>query len=272
MNRHKLGSLAAVVLTSSLVLGATAAPATAAKPAGKGHAKAAAKAKPAKVRAGKPAKGAQPFTAQKRVVLKRIAATDAALVRQEGRLESSGIAEAPLVQTNITADRAALVVLATDLSTASTLAEVRAISALVAAVRPEVYSLVVNALAQAARVDAVVAATDTDVLELEALADAKELEGHDVTAVRAVLDGVTADAAQLPTAASAVADAGVLLTAQSTAAERAAFAALVEALDVLHDEIEAGLAEAETLLAALVTEPVAEPVVDPAEDPLAPTV
>ena len=272
MNRHKLGSLAAVVLTSSLVLGATAAPATAAKPAGKGHTKAVTKAKPAKVRAGKPAKGAQPFTAQKRVVEKRIAATGAALVRQEGRVESSGIAEAPLVQANITADRDALVVLANDLSTASTLAEVRAISALVAAVRPEVYSLVVNALAQAARVDAVVAAADTEVLELTALADAKELEGHDVTAVRALLDGVTAATAQLPAAATAVTDAGVLLTAQSTVADRAAFAAQVEALDVLLEEVEAGLAETETLLAALVTEPTEEPVVDPVVDPLTPTV
>lgn len=269
MNRHKLGSLAAVVLTSALVLGAAATPATAAKPAGKGHAKTAAtKGKPAKVRTGKPAKAAQPFTAHKRVVLKRIAATDAALVRQEGRVESSGIAEAPLVLANITADRVALDALETDLSTAATLVEVRAVSALVAAVRPEVYSLVVNALARAARVDAVVAATDTEVLELAALADAKELEGHDVTAVRALLDGVAAATVRLPAAATAVVDAGVLLTAQSTAADRAAFAALVEALDVLLEEVEAGLVEAEALLAALVTEPVEEPTTVPVADPV----
>lgn len=259
MNRSKIGTLATVVLTASLMLGATAGQAAAAKPSGKGTAKATvAKGKATTSRPARTAKAPQPVTAQKRVVAKRIALTDAALARQAQRVSASGVVEAPVVLDNIAADRDVLAGYATDLTAATTITEVRAITALVASVRPEVYSLVVNGLRLAAHAVADSVAADLEGQELADLADAKELEGHDVTAARALLADVSAATAQVPALSAAVVDAGTGLTARSAATEREAFATQVEALDALLDGVEQNLTDAAALLAAMV--PVAEPV------------
>lgn len=134
---------------------------------------------------------------------------------------------------------------------------------LVAAVRPEVYSLVVNSLRQAAHSGVVVVEANAEIQETEALANAKETEGHDVTAVRVLLADAAGAVAQLPGAAAAVTVTGTTETAQSTATEREAFAGQVEALEVLLDQVEGGLAGAAELLDAMgsVAEPAPDPVV-----------
>lgn len=263
MNRQKIRSLAAVAVTATLVLSAAAGPATAkpGKGAGKAATKAAAKAKTGKVRPAKPVKGVQPYTAQKRVAAKRIAATDAALERQEQRVAAAGLADEAAVLANITADREVLTGYTADLAAATTLTEVRALTVLVAAVRPEVYSLVVNGLRQAAHSGVVAPAADAEIQELAALANAKEAEAHDVTAVRVLLADAASAVAQLPGAAAAVVVTGTTVTAQSTATEREAFAGQVEALEALLDQVETTLAAATELLDAMV--PVGEPVTDP---------
>lgn len=268
MNRSKIGALATVVLTASLMLGATAGQAAAAKPSGKGTTKAtAAKGNAAKSRPAKTTKAPQPVTAQKRVVAERIARTDAALERQSQRVSASGVVEAPVVLGNIAADREVLAGYATDLTAATTITEVRAITALVGSIRPEVYSLVVSGLRLAAHSGVVSAAADLEVLELADLAGAKELEGHDVTAARALLADVSAATAQVPALSAAVVDAGIVLTARSAATEREAFATQVEALDALLADVELHLTDAAGLLAAMV--PVTEPVVEPVLEPVA---
>lgn len=255
MIRTKLGALAAVVVTSTMVLGATTAPATAAKGAAKGAAKAAVKGKPAR------SPKVTPLAAQKRVVAKRIASTDTALQRQAQRVSASGVLEAPAVLANIAEDRRVLAGYVTDLETASTLTEVQAVSALVGSVRPEVYSLVVNGLRQAAHAVVAAVAADLEVQELTGLADTREGEGNDVTVVRTLLAAAATGAAQVPTLGASVVDAGTVLTARSSVNERVAFAAEVDALEALLEEIETSLTSAAELLDAMA------PVSDPATDP-----
>jgi hypothetical protein len=257
-------SLAAAALTGILALSITA---PAASAAGQGKGVGAAKSAPAKGTKTKPSKPAKPAKPSKALVAKQRAVTaqitrlDLALARQAGVVSTSGIAVAETVLANISGDRAVLAGYATSLAAATTSTEVAAVDALVRSLRPEVYSVVVNGLRQAAHFDEVTVANDATIAELTVAAAAKELEGHDVTAVRELLLAAQATNAEVPALTAAIVDRGVLLDALSLTADRAAFTDAVAAAGTALDSVAADLQLASDALAAMVPaepEPVAE--------------
>lgn len=253
MKRSLLIPVAAAVVAAALttpVLPASAAP---------GHTHAASShAKPGKPGPSNPTD--KRLAAEKRAVASQAATKDAALVRAVRAVTRAGVAVgAEDVLANIAADRLALAGLAADAAAATTVTDVRLVGDQVRAVRPETYSVVVNGLRQAAAFEIRVADNADALAALGAAADAAELDGADVTAVRDLLAAASLANDEAATQAAAALESGVLLTAFSTQEERAAFsdavAAAGDALDVVAEQ----LALAEEALSALVT--VAEPVV-----------
>lgn len=251
MKHPLLTAVAAAVLSAAVT--------TPALPASAGTAHAAAShAKPTKPTPGTPID--KRLAAEKRAVASQVASKDAALVRAVRTVTRANLTVgAEDVLANIAADRLALAGLAADAAAAATVANVRLVGDQVKAVRPETYSVVVNGLRQAVRFEAEVADNDELLLELADAADAAELDGADVSAVRALLDSAAlANEAAATHAATALAT-GILLTAFSTQEEREAFSAAVGAAGSALDVVEAQLTLATDALAALAPAP--DPVV-----------
>jgi hypothetical protein len=242
-----------VALGIALSLGATT-PAATAKPH-KDRPAAAAK-------AGKLTKAERHLAVAQRTALRRIDRKDTRLSRYADRITAAELADGALVLGNIAADQAALAELGTTVEAATTRAEVRALDAQVRKVHPSTYATVLSGLRLAAHFDEVVAENLVAITELTAAADAKELEGYDVSAVRTALAAAQAANDQVaPLTAAAVAK-GVALTARSTHAEKAAFRADLAAAGDLLDTVEEQLQAAEDALALLTTLPVVtDPVV-----------
>lgn len=222
--------------------------------------------KPAPTKVVKVAKADRQLSTERRQVLSVISTKDAALVRAARTVTRSALTVGePEVLANIAADRTALTQLKAAASSATTLTAVRLIGADARAVRPEVYSVVVNGLRQAVHLQDVAAANGPVLTDLAAQADAKELEGHDVTAVRDLLASATLATDEATTLAASAIDRGLVLTATSTQAQRDAFTGDLETAGTLLDTAEAQLVEARDALAAMVPteEPVTEPVTDP---------
>ena len=191
---------------------------------------------------------------EKRKVLSHVAHEDAALARVAKKLTHAEIAaaQADAVAANVSGDRAALGDLGAAVASAATVTEVRAIGDQVRDARAQVYSQVVNRLRQAARFEHRTAANTAAIADLTAQADAKELEGYDVTAVRdALASAATAnDAAAAYT--SAAVDKGLALTAFSSREDEAAFRADLAAAGESLDAVEEHLEAAADALAAMV--------------------
>ncbi len=174
MKRSSLLAIAAVALAAVTL--APASTATAA-PGGKG------------TKAGSPVvKADKRLATEQRKVTSSIATKDAALRRVKVAQLPVGATE---VAANIAADRVALGELKDAALVATTVTDVHLVGTQVNAVRPEVYAVVVNGLRQAVRFEQVAADNTVAVTDLAAQADAKELEGFDVTGVRELLGSAT---------------------------------------------------------------------------------
>ena len=234
-------SLVAAAL--ALALGTAVAPAADAKP---GHAP------------GGPHGPSQPsnpgdrqLTAAQRAVAAQVKAKDAGLVRAVRTVTRAELVVGEDLLATIETDRAALAALGADAAAATTVADVRAVGEQVKTVRPETYAILVTGLRQAARAEAKVADNDLAIADLASAADAAELEGADVTAVRAALDAATLANDEALTQVYAATDAGVLLGAFSPREDRDAFAAAVhtagDALEVVEEQLELAAAALEAL-------------------------
>lgn len=215
---------------------------------------------------GKPGKptpttpGDKRLAVEKRAVARQVATKDAALVRAIRTVTRASLTVGTEdLLANIAADRLVLADLAAQAAAATTVVDVRLVGDQVKAARPESYSVVVNGLRQAAKFEAQVADNDATLIELTDAADAAELDGADVTAVRVLLDAAALanDDAAIEAATALVT--GVLLTAFSSQEEREAFSVAVAAAGAALDVAEAELAAAADALAALAPAP--EPVV-----------
>ena len=214
-------------------------------------ASAAAKATPNHTKAG--GQTDKRLAAEKRQVVSLVATKSAALVRVSrttGRAALSiGGAE---VVANINADQVALADLKAAGLAATTLSDARVVAAQVKAVRPEIYSVVVNGLRQADRFQTLVAENVDVITALGLTTDAKELEGIDVAAVRDSLVAAAIANDEAAALATAVLEKGVLLTAFSTQGEREAFSSAVAAAGAQLDVVEAELGLAADRLAGMV--------------------
>lgn len=197
------------------------------------------------------------LSTEQRKVVSLVTAKDRALarvVREVARKEIAvGQAE---VLANVAADRAALDALRAASVSATTVAEVRALSAQVHAVRPEVYAVVVNGLRQASRFQELVAANAAAISDLAGQADAKRSDGFDVSEVDTLLASAADANDEALALAGSVIDQGVQLTARGDTAAREAFSADVAAAGERLDTVDAHLAAVTDALAAMV--PVAE--------------
>ena len=246
MKRLLSTTLAAAVLAATFATGAIS-PAAAAPQASSQHTKS-------------PGKADKQLAGEKRKVVSLIAGEDAALVRAIRATNRAALTVGGAeVLANIDADRLALAELKAAAQAATTVADVRVVGAQATAVRPEIYSLVVNGLRQAARFQVLVAQNTASIAVLGAAADAKELEGFDVAAVREALTAATLANGEAATLAAAALAKGVLLTAFSTTVEREAFSADVAGAGAALGVVDVHLQLAEDTLAAMVA--VEEPVV-----------
>lgn len=252
MKRSSLVAVAAVALTA--VVGGGLPTSASAAPGSKGP----------KSSSTKVVKADRLLTSERTKVTRLVSSRDAALVRAARTVTRAALSvgEAELL-ANVAADRTALAALKAAAGTATTLSDVRLIGAQVQAVRPEVYDVVVNGLRQAGRFQEVAAANTTAITDLTTQADAKALEGYDVLAVRDPLASATAANDQTVVLAGSVLDQGLVLTAFSTLADRAAFSDDLATAGTLLDTVAGQLLLVSDALAAMV--PAEEPVV---EEPL----
>ena len=186
---------------------------------------------------------------EQRKVTTSIATKDAALRRVKVTQLPVGATE---VAANIAADRVALGELGNAALAATTLADVRLVGTQVNAVRPEVYAVVVNGLRQSVRFEQVAADNAVAVTDLAAQADAKELEGFDVTGVRDLLASATLANDEAAALVPAIVEQGLALTAFSPREAKDAFTADVDAAGALLDTVEEQLLLASAALAAMV--------------------
>ena len=242
--KRALLTFAAAALASAVCVGLTG-PAASAAPAGK-----------AKTVVSAPAsdKTTKRLSVEKWKVSSLITHKDAALARQNRVIACANLGPSltEAVISNVSGDRDALGELGAAAQAATTLAEVRAVSRQVHHVRPEVYSSIVNGLRQTARFQEHVAANTATLDELAAQADAKELEGFDVTAVRDAIASATVANDEAATFTAAAADRGAALTAFSTRDARAAFRADIAAAGERLDAVDEQLQVATDALAAMV--------------------
>ena len=193
---------------------------------------------------------------EQRKVTSSVATKDAALRRVKVDRLPVGATE---VAANVAADRAALGALKDEALAATTVADVRLVGARVNAVRPEVYAVVVNGLRQAVRFEQVSADNLVAVTDLAAQADAKELEGFDVTGVRELLAAAALANDEAAALVPGIVEQGLVLTAFSPREARDAFTADLEAAGDLLDSVEEQLMAASAALAAMVPATVVEP-------------
>lgn len=253
--RSPLLATAAVALSAVVAVGLPSS--ASAAPGGKGP-------KPAPTKVVKVAKADKQLVAERRKVTSLASAKNAALIRAAQTVSRSSLTVGePEVLANIAADRTAVAALNADASSATSVSAVRLVGAQVRAVRPEVYSVVVNGLRQAVHLQDVAGANTAAIADLTAQADAKELEGYDTTAVRDLLASATLANDEATTTASIVVDQGLSLTAFSTLADRDTFTGNLEATGTLLDTVEAQLLHATDALTAMVPSP--DPALD--EDP-----
>lgn len=258
MKRSTLTTLAATVLAASVSFGVVAPAASAAPHAGADKSGTHAKAQN---------KDDKRLLNEQRKVTREAARKNVALSRVEkhrtlGALEDS-VADG--VRANITADKTALARQATAASSATNLTGVRAVGRQVRAVRPGVYVIVVSDLRRADRFEAKIAEKSVVIAELAAQADAKELEGYDVTDVRTALQAATAANDEAATAVSSGVAQAVTLTATSPRADLLAVKHSLGSAGELLDVVEQQIQLAADTLAAMA--PAEEPVV--VEDPTA---
>ena len=220
---------------------------------------------------GQAAQGDRRLAVEQRKVATQVRVKDAALARAVRTVTRASLAVGEAeVLSNIAADRIVLADLNAAAAGATTVTDVRAVGAQVKAVRPEAYTLVVNGLRRAAHYEGLTMTNADTVAELSALADLAELDGFDVTDIRAGLDlaAVTNDEV-LPFVWSAR-EAALTVTATSPREEqRAVFTDLATAGELL-DSVAEQLVLASDALAALgyPTEP-ADDEADDAEEPAA---
>jgi len=259
---------AAAVLSSAVVLGAVA-PAAAAPADSPRKVHVTKTSKPAKpVKSVKVSKEARRLAAEQTKVAREISRKDAFLGRVLGSDSLATLDSADTIGANIVADRALLDSYRAPVASATTLSEVRTVAADVSAVRPEVYRILIGGLVAADEAAATVAANEAVLADLAAQADAKELEGFDVTDVRAVLDAAVVANIDAGTAADAVRLLAEGVTATSPRGDlKALHAALETAADALEVVAEQVLVAEEALLAAPVSEPVVEPAPEPVVEP-----
>lgn len=248
MKRALLTSFAAAALSVTITAGVM--PNATAVPAAKASQTKASETKASQTKAGNQTD--KRVAAEKRAAVQLVATKDAALLRAIRTTNRAGLTVGGTeVLENIDADRLALGDLKDAVLAAHTVTEVRTAVAQIKAVRPEVYSVVVNGLRQAASFEGLVAENTEAIAALDVTADMKALEGFDVTTVR---DALIAATIANDTAAGFAADAlsrGVLLTAFSTKAEREAFSSAVAGAGAALDDVEAQLQLAEDTLAAM---------------------
>lgn len=237
--RRTLIPLAAAVLTSVLAVGTLAPAASAA---------------PDRERGGKATSQVDKrLSSEQRKVVSLATSKDSALARTLRTLTRDPLVVGQTeVLTNITADRALLDTLKAAAVSGTTVEDVRAVGTQVRAVRPDVYPVVLNGLRQATRVQTLVPANDATISELAGQADAKELDGFDVTQVLGLLAGAGNANGEALVLAGQVIARGVVLTATSGIAARNAFSADVAASDERLDTVEAQLLLATEALAAMV--------------------
>lgn len=198
--------------------------------------------------------------AEQRKVRALIGTRDRALVRAERTVTRAGLAVGETeVLVNIAADRALLAELAAAVTTTATVADARALGTQVRAFRTEVYGVVVNGLRQAVRFQQQVEANAVAISDLGAEAGTKELEGYDVTEVRALLDSAALANNEALVLADAVIAQALLLTSTSAPEERDAFTGDLADAGAGLETVEAQLQLAADTLMTMV--PAAEPVV-----------
>ena len=213
-------SVAAVALSVSVALGFIASAAVAGPPANHSHST------HAKAAQGKTDKAAQPAARKLRQALRDIARVDARLDRavRHSRLERLGAEARTAVLANVALDRAKLATLKTAVGAADSVLDLRQVRRNLRQTRPQVYTVVINDLRQAARIQARTVANDA------LLADAGDA------------DAVAANDAAKTAVAEAVTLA-VKVTATSSKSElRAVHAAVVtarKALRAVADALEA---------------------------------
>jgi len=241
MRKRYARPLAVAALTAGVSLGIAAGPAASAAPGDAGSPKAHAKAD-------------KRLAVAKKVVLSHVAHKDAALARVSKKISHAHLAAAlaDAVAANSSGDRAALGELGAAAKAAATVSDVRAVGAQVRHVSPEVYSVVVNGLRRAVHFDELVAANAAAVADLSAQADAKELEGYDVSAVREMLASAAMANDNAAASTSAAVDKGMTLTAFGSHEERTGFQAGLAAAGESLDAVEEQLQAAADALAAMV--------------------
>lgn len=202
----------------------------------------------------KVSKEARQLAVAKKTVLQEIARKDAALVRvvKDSRLGHLDATAAGTIRANATADRAGLAALKNTASAATTVAGARTVAAQVKRVRPEVYNIVVNAAAKAAKLQAAVAQNATEIADLTTQADAKEADGFDVTAVRTALAAATAANVEAADGATGATGLALQLTATATNADLSALRAHLQSADAALVVVDEQVEAAEAALAALV--------------------
>jgi hypothetical protein len=239
MKRLLTTSLAAAVLAATFIAGATPS-ASATGKATSNHTKS----------GGQTDKR---LAAEKRQVVSLVATKDATLVRAIRITHRADLAIGNTeVLANIDADRLTLAGLRAAAQAATTVTDVRLVRAQVHAVRPEIYSVVVNGLRQAAHFQSLVAENADSITALGLTTDAKELEAFDVAAVRDALAAASLANDEAATLAAAALEKGVLLTASSTTVEREAFSSDVTGAGAALDVVEARLQLAQDTLANMV--------------------
>jgi hypothetical protein len=209
-------SIAAVALSVSVALGFAAPAAVAGPPAN--H--------PTHAKAVKTDKAAQPAAQKRRQALRDIARVDARLDRavRDSRLKRLAAEVQTAVRANVALDHAKLATLTTAVETADSALDLRQVRKELRQTRPQVYTVVINDLRQAARIQARALANDA------LLAEAPDA------------DAVAANEAAKTAVAEAVALAMKVTATSSKSELRAVHAAVVtarKALGAVADALEA---------------------------------